>query len=128
MQQGANAYAKVAQTALSGRELEAAILMKAATRLQRIRDDWEGKRADLDEALKYNRKLWTVLVTSVTSPESLLPQPIKHNIANLALFIFNQTMAVISEPKPEKLGILVSINREVAAGLRTRPQAPPTAR
>src|SRR5262245_56287741 len=120
MQQAANAYAKVAQTALSGRELEAAILMKAATRLQRIRDDWEGQRADLDEALKYNRKLWTVLVSAATSPESVLPQPIKQNIGNLALFIFNQTMAVMSEPKPEKLAVLVSINREIAAGLRAK--------
>jgi flagellar protein FlaF len=120
MQQAANAYAKVAQTTQSGRELEAAILMKAATRLQRIRDDWEGQRADLDEALKYNRKLWTVLVSSATSPESLLPQQIKQNIGNLALFIFNQTMAVISEPKPEKLAVLVSINREIAAGLRAK--------
>jgi flagellar protein FlaF len=94
--------------------------MKAATRLQRIRDDWEGQRADLDEALKYNRKLWTVLVSSATSPESLLPQQIKQNIGNLALFIFNQTMAVISEPKPEKLAVLVSINREIAAGLRAK--------
>jgi flagellar protein FlaF len=120
MQQAANAYAKVAQTALSGRELEAAILMKAATRLQRIRDDWEGQRADLDEALKYNRKLWTVLVSSATSPDSLLPQQIKQNIGNLALFIFNQTMAMMSEPKPEKLAVLVSINREIAAGLRAK--------
>ena len=94
--------------------------MKAATRLQRIRDDWEGQRADLDEALKYNRKLWTVLVSAATSPESVLPQPIKQNIGNLALFIFNQTMAVMSEPKPEKLAVLVSINREIAAGLRAK--------
>jgi flagellar biosynthesis activator protein FlaF len=100
--------------------------MKAATRLQRIRDDWEGQRADLDEALKYNRKLWTVLVSSATSPESLLPQQIKQNIGNLALFIFNQTMAMMSEPKPEKLAVLVSINREIAAGLRAK--AAPAAR
>ena len=100
--------------------------MKAATRLQRIRDDWEGQCADLDEALKYNRKLWTVLVSSATSPESLLPQQIKQNIGNLALFIFNQTMAMMSEPKPEKLAVLVSINREIAAGLRAR--AAPAAR
>jgi flagellar protein FlaF len=65
-------------------------------------------------------------VSSATSPESLLPQQIKQNIGNLALFIFNQTMAMMSEPKPEKLAVLVSINREIAAGLRAK--AAPAAR
>ena len=66
MQQAANAYSKIAQATHSPRELEAAILMKAATRLQAIRDDWEGRRRELADALTYNRKLWTVLVSSAT--------------------------------------------------------------
>jgi flagellar protein FlaF len=118
MHYAANAYSKVAQTTQSPRELEASILMKAATRLQSIRDDWAGRAKELDEALTYNRKLWTILVSSVTRPENPLPAPIKQNVANLGLFIFNHTLSVMSEPKPERLGILVSINREIAAGLR----------
>ena len=38
MQQAASAYSKVAQATQSPRELEAAILMKAVTRLQTIRE------------------------------------------------------------------------------------------
>ena len=38
MQQAASAYSKVAQATQSPRELEAAILMKAATKLQAVRD------------------------------------------------------------------------------------------
>jgi len=97
--------------------------MKAATRLQVIRDDWNGRRAELDEALAYNRKLWTILVTSVTDADSPLPQGIKSSIANLALFVFNRTFTIMREPAPDKLAVLVNINREVAAGLRG--QAPP---
>ena len=114
----------MAQATQSPRELEATILMKAATRIQAIRDDWEGRRKELDEALAYNRKLWTVLVTSATEPDNPLPAPIKQNIASLGLFVFNRTLAIIAEPSPEKLGALVNINREIAAGLRG---SPPTA-
>jgi flagellar biosynthesis activator protein FlaF len=118
MQYAASAYARVAQATQSPRELEANVLLKAASRLQAIGDDWAGRRAELDDALTYNRKLWTILVTSVTDAESALPQAIKNNIANLGLFVFHRTMDIVTAPAPEKLGVLVNINRELAAGLR----------
>ncbi len=98
--------------------------MKAATRLEAIRQDWDARAKELDEALTYNRKLWTILVSSVTRPENPLPAPVKQNVANLGLFIFNHTLKLTADPKPERIGILVTINREIAAGLRTqRPEA-----
>ena len=122
MQQAASAYAKVAQATQSPRELEATVLMKAATRLQAIRDDWDSKRTELDEALTFNRKLWTVLVTSATEAENPLPPAVKNNIAALGMFVFNRTIAIMAEPGPDKIGALVNINREIAAGLRAQPQ------
>jgi flagellar biosynthesis activator protein FlaF len=113
----------VAQATQSPRELEASVLLKAASRLQVIRDNWDVKRTELDEALTFNRKLWTVLVSSATDAENPLPQAIKTNIANLALFIFERTITMMTEPAPEKLGALININREIAAGLRGQPQA-----
>lgn len=118
MSHAANAYARAAQVSQSPRELEATVLMKAATRLQTIRDDWTAKRPELDEALTYNRKLWTVLVTSVTDTANPLPDPIKQNVANLGLFVFKHTVALLSAPEPDRLGVLININRELAAGLR----------
>ena len=124
MHYGANAYAKVAKTAQqSPRELEAAVLMQAAVRLQTVADDWAGRRGDLDEALTYNRRLWTIIVTSATDAENPLPREIKNNIANLALFVFNRTLDIAEAPSPDKLGVLVNINRELAAGLRTQTPA-----
>ena len=122
MQQAASAYAKVAKATQSPRELEANTLMKAATRLQAIREDWHGRRAELDEALTFNRKLWTILATSATDTDNPLPQAIKNNIATLAMFVFERTVTVMLEPGPEKLGVLVNINREIAAGLRAQPR------
>lgn len=123
MHQAANAYSKVAQTTQSPRELEAAILMKAATRLQAIRADWADKRPELFDALTYNRKVWTILVTSATEDTNPLPLAVKQNVANLGIFVFNHTLEVMSAPAPERLRILIDINRELAAGLRAQPPA-----
>ena len=121
MKQAASTYSKIAQATQSPRELEASILLLAASRLQAIRDDWDGRRGDLAEALTYNRKLWTVLVSSVTEPGNPLPQPIRQNVANLGIFIFNHTIELMDAPSPQRLGVLININRELAAGLRSSP-------
>jgi flagellar protein FlaF len=45
---------------------------------------------------------------------------VRQNIANLGVFVMTQTMSIMTEPKREKLGALININRELAAGLMTR--------
>jgi flagellar protein FlaF len=96
------------------------LLLSAAARLQAIRDGWADKSPDLDAALLYNRKLWSVFVTSATSTENPLPAGLRQNVANLGIFVFKQTLAVLADPKPENLGSLININRELAAGLMAR--------
>ena len=123
MQHGFNAYASAAranQSVVSPRELEASLLIKAAVRLQAISDDWSLADRDLDDALNYNRKLWTLLVSAVVAEDNLLPIGIKTNILSLANFIFNQTFRISASPAPEGLRVLVGINRDIAAGLRNR--------
>lgn len=123
MQNGFNAYAaaaKTAQSVVSPRELEASLLIKAATRLQAVADDWEARGRDVDEALTYNRRLWTLLVSAMIAEDNPLPVGIKTNILGLANFIFNQTFKISADPQPQSLGALISINREIAAGLRGR--------
>lgn len=108
----------MAQQTLTGRDLEAHVLIKAATKLQRIVDDWDARQGELTEALTNNRKLWTILVAAVTEADNPLPQPIKSNIASLGLFVFNHTISVMITPAPERLKVLININRDLAAGLR----------
>jgi flagellar protein FlaF len=120
MRNATNAYGKVANQTSSPRELEADLLLSAAARLQDIRDGWNDKSPELDAALMYNRKLWSVFVTSATNAENPLPAGLRQNVANLGIFVFKQTMAILAAPKPENLGSLISINRELAAGLLTR--------
>src|ERR1700757_22972 len=119
MQQGARSYGAVAKQIASPRELEADLLLKAASRLQAVHDSWGGK-PELDDALLYNRKLWSIFLTSVTSDEHPLPAAIRQNVANLGLFVMNQTMGMMGNPQREPLGSLININRELAAGLLGR--------
>jgi flagellar protein FlaF len=119
-QAAALAYGKVAKDTSSPRELEANLLLKAAARLQAVRDGWDEKSGELDDALLYNRKLWSVFLASVTREDNPLPAMIRQNVANLGMFVMNQTIALTMEPKREKLGTLININRELAAGLLGR--------
>lgn len=120
MQRAAQAYGNVAKQTSTPRELEASLLLKAAAHFQAISEGWERGKAELQDALLFNRKLWTIFLTSVTSEESQLPTEIRQNVANLGLFVLNQTVAVTSDPNPEGLGSLININREIAAGLLGR--------
>lgn len=98
------------------------MLLKAAARLQGIRDNWDTKKDELDDALTNNRKLWTVLVAGVSSDENKMPLEVKQNILGLGMFIFNHTISLIaqSDPDPRRIDVLININRQIAAGLRGR--------
>lgn len=118
MQSPAQAYRTVAKQTASPRELEADLLLKAAARLQSIKDNWERDIGLLDDALLYNRKLWTVFIGSVTEGESQLPVAIRQNVANLGIFVMKRTLDVQGKPAPDLLAALIRINRELAQGLR----------
>ncbi len=118
MHQGTQAYRAVAKEIASPRELEASLLLKAAARLQAVIDSWDKDKSDLDNALLYNRKLWTVFLTSAMSADNPLPLEIRQNVANLGMYIMSQTVALSSKPQVAVVASLVNINRELAAGLR----------
>jgi flagellar biosynthesis activator protein FlaF len=120
MQNAAQAYGTVARKIASPRELEADLLLKAAGRLQTVQDGWDNGKPQLNDALLYNRKLWSIFLTSMTEPDCLLPVEIRQNIANLGMFVVNHTFEVMSNPRPESLRVLININREIAAGLLGR--------
>ena len=114
----ANAYAQAAKFAQPPRELEATLLLKAAFKLQNLIDDWSKAGSELAPALTYNGRIWSILATSATEPSNPLPQPIKNSIAQLAVVIFQRIFDIGEDPTPDKLNLLVRINRDIAAGLR----------
>jgi flagellar protein FlaF len=119
MQSGTNAYYKAATTTMSPRDLEASLLLKAARQLHVLQDCWSDKPGDLADALEYNKKLWTILLSAVTNPDNPLPLEIRQNVANIGIFVMGQTLEIAQEPTPEKIGTLVNVNSELAKGLRS---------
>lgn len=120
MQTAAQAYGKVAKSTANPRELEGTLLLGAAARIQAIRDNWESRSGELDAALLYNRKLWSVFLSSVTREDNPLPREIRQNVANLGVFILSHTLSLATNRRPEQLDSLISINRQLAAGLLGR--------
>jgi flagellar biosynthesis activator protein FlaF len=118
MSNPALAYAKTAQQTLQGRALEAHVLLKSAARLQGIKDSWPTREHELQDALLANRKIWTVFVTAMSSEDCKLPNLIRSNIVNLGMFVFNRTLQMAIDARPEQLSALIDINRNLAAGLR----------
>ena len=120
MQNAAQAYGAVARQTANPRELEANLLLRAASQLQAVYDGWERASLDLELALRYNRKLWSIFLTTVTRPENPLPEQVRQNVANLGVFVMSQTVTILRNPTRERLGTLININRELAAGLMGR--------
>jgi flagellar biosynthesis activator protein FlaF len=122
MQNRTQAYAKIAQATGSPRELEAQLLMRAAAKLQAIKDASSRQDGEVVSAIRYNRRLWLVFASSIGKPENPLPSEIKRNVANLANFIINHSMKIESDSSDaqDRVGVLININREIAAGLRVQ--------
>jgi flagellar protein FlbT len=118
MAHAAEAYAKVATETASPRELEASLLLKAAAKLQAVHESWQDRPTGLDDAILYNRRLWTIFVDAVGRDDNKLPATVRRNLLRLGLFIMGETYSLMTEPKPEHLRSIISINRGIAAGLR----------
>jgi flagellar protein FlaF len=81
-------------------------------------------REEILAAVRLNWRLWTILQSALLEPDCPVPAEIRTNMLSLARFVDKQTVDVFAEPLPDKLDALISINRELAAGLFTNPDLP----
>lgn len=122
MNTAANAYARTAHSALTPREAESQLLLKAAQRLIGASQALEsGENARLNEALSYNQRVWTLLSSEATADENPLPVDVKQGVGRLGAFVLRSCVDTMIAPTPEKIATLVSINNHVAAGLQGNP-------
>lgn len=119
------AYDQGTKTSGSGRQLEAGALFRAARRLEECQQTWNlpGHRERLRDALAHNQRLWTFFQTELTGPEHEMPVDLRRDLLRLSLFIDRRTLETLAEPTLEKLTALIAINRHIAAGLSSDPQA-----
>lgn len=121
MSSAAQAYARVAQTSASPREIEAQALLKAANKLQAVLNDWNKVRNDeIAEAILFNRKLWSIFLSAATDDKNPQTMDVRQRIADIGVFVMTQTAELQINPRSELLPPLIDINRNLAAGLSGR--------
>jgi flagellar protein FlaF len=117
----AQAYARVATTTASPRDIEAQALLMAANKLQAIMTNPDATYTQASEALMFNRKLWTIFLSEAQRDENPQPLDVRQKIANIGIFVLSQTAALQVSLQREHFKPLIEINRNIAAGLSGRP-------
>lgn len=116
-------YEQQSKDFMSPRDLEASVLSKAALKLKQCQEQWDtpDKEKLLDEAVRYNQKVWSFFQSELSMPDNPLPKNVREDILNLSLFIDKRLFEVMAYPDDaRKLDIVVNINLNIAAGLRTK--------
>ncbi len=119
--EAARAYKQPTTQGGNPRETECRALLESARRLaeaQNSHDDREAMRT----AARLNWRLWTIFQAEITAPECSLPSEIRQNMINLCNFVDKRTVDVLAQPDPQKIDVLININRQIAAGLLTNPR------
>ncbi len=112
------AYQEGVKRAETPTETDAAVLENAALLLEQARKI-PGEE-EFYMALNYNQRIWTVIQAYVTG-DTPWPDLIKANLLSLSIFIDKQTLRAMAESDPDKLEVLININRQIAAGFRSVP-------
>jgi len=117
------AYEHVSKATRSGREVEAAVLTKAAVKLKECQDNWDApdREHKLYEALKYNQRIWSIFQSELSREDHEIPKKLRFDILRLAAYIDRRIFETMAFPAPEKLDIVININNNLAAGLRGSP-------
>ena len=114
------AYETVNKKTMSGREIEAEVLTKAARKLKDCQDSWNADDRDekLTEALKFNQLVWSIFQGELKKEDNPLNRKLRADLLRLSAFVDRRIFETIADPSPEKLNIVININNNIAAGLR----------
>jgi flagellar biosynthesis activator protein FlaF len=115
-----NAYRRTAKETAAPRELEAILLLDAAAKLREADDSWGTKPTVLNDALMFNRRLWSIFIDAVTQDDNKLPINVRANLIRLGVFVMGETFALMTKPKRDSLETIIKINRSIATALRSQ--------
>ena len=112
------------ENSVEARELEAALLVRASLMLKECQNEWgqEGHASRLEDALKFNQRLWTVFQSELMTENNPLPEEVRRNLLNLSWFVDKRTFETLATPEVSKLNVLIDINRHIAEGLAGQAQ------
>ncbi len=110
-----NAYGDATRAMGTPRNVEYQVFSQITGRMSRA--SVEGRPfSELAQALHENLRLWTIIVTDVTSAENGLPVALRGQLADLSKFTRNHTPPVLRQEADA--AILIEINTAVMRGLR----------
>jgi flagellar protein FlaF len=114
------AYETVNKKTMPGREIEAAVLTRAARKLKDCQDSWdvENREEKLGQALKFNQLVWSIFQGELKKEDNPLNRKLRADLLRLSAFVDRRIFETIADPSPEKLNIVININNNIAAGLR----------
>jgi len=117
------AYDSVNKSTMSGREVEASVLTKAAHKLRECQNNWEAANREerLKDALKFNQQIWSIFQWELAKGDHPLHKKLRLDILRLGSFIDRRILEILADPTPEKLNIVIDVNNNLAAGLRSSP-------
>ena len=93
---------------------------ESGNKLQDIVSNLGRTDDEFADALLFNRKLWAILLSAVTSDDNPQPVEVRQNIVNIGTFVLTQTAELQLNPQRDKLKPLIDINCNLAAGLSGR--------
>ncbi|MBN2234622.1 MAG: flagellar biosynthesis regulator FlaF, partial [Opitutales bacterium] len=115
-----NPYQKTHKATISGVDIELLVLEKASMMMHRCQENWtdDSFNRALDDALRYNQKIWDVFQSDWRSPECPLSRTMRENLLSLGIFVRKSTLDIMAYPKKEKLDSLIQINEHLVSGLK----------
>ncbi len=118
-----SSYESVNNMTIPGRGIEAVVLTKAARKLRECQNNWEidDHQRRLEEALKYNQRIWSIFQAELANDDHPLPKRLRSDILRLSAFIDRRIFETMASPSSDKLNIVIKINENLAAGLRGSP-------
>lgn len=120
-----NPYDKARQRGGEPRETEGRALLEAARQMAEAQSD-PGNTKAMRDAARINWRLWTIFQAELSAPDCPMPVEIRQNMLNLCNFVDKRVVDILAKPAPQKLDVLINVNRQIAAGLLTKPETPET--
>ncbi len=65
--------------------------------------------------------MWSIFQGELGREDNPLQKDVRRDVLKLSAFVDKRILEIMAYPEPEKLTAIISINQNIAAGLRQRP-------
>lgn len=104
----------------SGRQVEISILEMASGKMRGCLGEEETIAYDsgIDEALRFNQKVWDVFCADWSDENCQLDEAIRENLLSLGLFVKKRTFTMLTQPTRSGVLALIELNDNLTKGLK----------